>query len=202
MPISQSAKQAQENSPPLDKLFLWERLPGETHKAYAAFLAYRNINPQKRSVFQAWWDSEARDMSDPLTAKKSIGRFPPGNWSDWCTKYNWVERAKSWDDEKARIREEIEIEYEREDYREYRKTLRDTAIAALQISFKINQALNIRLDENGQVLPDFQDVLTIDKISSTHLKNSSAIRIAQELWGGSIGVERIAQYLIAEGLLE
>ena len=62
---------------------IWERLPGESSKAYEAFCIYRDLGV---------------DRSIEKTAKS---RLKPGSFSwlrNWSSKYNWVERARAYDD--------------------------------------------------------------------------------------------------------
>lgn len=62
---------------------IWERLPGESSKAYEAFCIYRDLGV---------------DRSIEKTAKS---RLKPGSYSwlrNWSSKYNWVERARAYDD--------------------------------------------------------------------------------------------------------
>lgn len=61
----------------------WDRQPGESTKAYAAFCAYRDLGPE-RSI------EKAGQMLDKPRSKKWLG--------EWSAKYKWVERAKAYDD--------------------------------------------------------------------------------------------------------
>jgi len=61
----------------------WQRQPGETEKAYAAFVSYRNIEPPFRSI--------TRVVSELGKSRSLIGR--------WSSEWNWVERAAEWDHE-------------------------------------------------------------------------------------------------------
>ena len=78
---------------------IWERLPGESSKAYEAFCIYRDLGV---------------DRSIEKTAKN---RLKPGSYSwlrNWSSKYNWVERARAYDDylerEKRKEREKAILE--------------------------------------------------------------------------------------------
>ncbi|HUM43488.1 MAG TPA: hypothetical protein PKI14_11125 [Fervidobacterium sp.] len=62
---------------------LWDRQPGESAKAYAAFCAYRDLGAE-RSL------EKVRHLLDKPRTKKWLGV--------WSAKYNWVERAKAYDD--------------------------------------------------------------------------------------------------------
>lgn len=71
---------------------LWERQPGETDKAFQAFVLYRDAGPM-RSVTNI---GLALDKSRTL-----IGR--------WSSDWGWVERASAWDDEADRLARERDL---------------------------------------------------------------------------------------------
>ena len=76
---------------------LWERQLGETAKAYAAFLVYRDLPAIGRSVAAAW-------------GRKKGGK----QWERWCTSHDWVNRAAEHDSDFAsRRRERMEKELDR-----------------------------------------------------------------------------------------
>jgi len=62
---------------------LWDRLPNESTKAYAAFCVYRDLGTE-RSL------EKAGQMLDKPRTRKWLG--------EWSAKYKWVERAKAYDD--------------------------------------------------------------------------------------------------------
>ena len=67
----------------------WERQPGETAKAFAAFLLYRDLPAIDRSVAAAW------------------GRKKGGKQGErWCTAHDWVNRAAEHDSDLASRRRE------------------------------------------------------------------------------------------------
>ena len=75
----------------------WERQPGETAKAYAAFLLYRDLPAIDRSVAAA-------------RGRKEGGK----QWERWCTSHDWVNRAAEHDSDLAsRRRERMAKELER-----------------------------------------------------------------------------------------
>lgn len=59
----------------------WDRLPNESSRAYQAYVIYRDLGPD-RSLAQV---SQKHTKSIP-TLKR------------WSSKYNWVERARAYDD--------------------------------------------------------------------------------------------------------
>ncbi|MCL6611189.1 MAG: hypothetical protein K6T66_06590 [Peptococcaceae bacterium] len=73
---------------------VWERQPGESSKAYAAFCVYRDLGPE-RSLEKALQN---------LSKKRAKWQL----WQ-WSSKYNWVARCQAYDDYiERRKREEKE----------------------------------------------------------------------------------------------
>lgn len=76
----------------------WERIQGESTKAYNAFCAYRDLGPE-RSL------EKARHMLGKSRVKRCL--------EEWSSKYNWVERSVAYDDyieKKKRADREAEIQ--------------------------------------------------------------------------------------------
>ena len=69
----------------------WERQPSESDKAYAAFCCYRDLPPAERSLDLAYQQKQRQN-----SGKKKRVRHPRW-WSEWSTKFNWVERVKAFD---------------------------------------------------------------------------------------------------------
>ena len=81
---------------------LWERQPGETAKAYAAFLLYRGLPAIDRSV-EAAREGQYKDRKGTVR-----------QWSGWSTRNGWVNRAAEHDSDLAsRRRERMEKELDR-----------------------------------------------------------------------------------------
>jgi len=64
----------------------WDRQEGETSKAYAAFVAYLELGPE-RSI-----DAAFRQQNG---SRKAAGR--PFWWHRWSSKWSWVARAEAFD---------------------------------------------------------------------------------------------------------
>ena len=77
-----------------DEPLPWERQPGETAKAFAAFCVYRDLPPERRSVRLAWETSTGRKA--PRTSK---GPRAGSVWYHWGEDNAWVFRAGAWDSE-------------------------------------------------------------------------------------------------------
>ena len=62
----------------------WDRQPGETPRAFAAFCIYRDLPVIDRSVAAAWGRKKGRKQ-----------------WERWCTSHDWVNRAAEHDSDLA-----------------------------------------------------------------------------------------------------
>jgi hypothetical protein len=65
----------------------WERLPGETDKAFAAFCSFRDCGPE-RSIKKAVEGVEKEKGERVQNCK---------TWSNWCSQYRWRERSADFD---------------------------------------------------------------------------------------------------------
>ena len=65
----------------------WERLPGETSKAFAAFCSFRDCGPD-RNIKKA---VESVEKDEGVRVKKCRV------WRNWCSQYRWRERAADFD---------------------------------------------------------------------------------------------------------
>lgn len=77
---------------------IWERLPGEGDKAFAAFIAYRDTPEKDRSIAKcvaAYYGGE------------SAGKVRL--WQRWSSQYRWQERVTAWKDEQDRIARETRL---------------------------------------------------------------------------------------------
>jgi len=73
----------------------WERLPGETSAAFAAFCAFRDFGAE-RNIRKAV-DSTEKD--EGVRAKRYRV------WRNWCTQYRWRERAADYDNYTEKLKQ-------------------------------------------------------------------------------------------------
>jgi hypothetical protein len=72
----------------------WERLPGESGLAYAAFCAFRDLGAER--TIRAAVEGNLRvkysrsGVSEHITKKYKV-------WRNWCSAYRWRERAADYD---------------------------------------------------------------------------------------------------------
>jgi hypothetical protein len=76
---------------------------GEGAKAYSAFVTYRELGPG-RSVDKAY----AVHAGHQMGTKRA-----PGRWKEWSRQYDWLARARAYDDFLERERRAAVTEYER-----------------------------------------------------------------------------------------
>lgn len=73
----------------------WERRKQESGKAYVAFLAYRDLGPD-RSLDKAYASQTGQELN---------GRRASRHWSQWAKDFDWVRRAEHWDVHNTQIAE-------------------------------------------------------------------------------------------------
>jgi hypothetical protein len=87
----------------------WERLPGESGAAYAAFCAYRDYGVDRniRKAAVRYADSLEFDGTGGGVTEQRQGSKPSNStqtvekryrvWRNWCTQFRWKERAADYD---------------------------------------------------------------------------------------------------------
>jgi len=89
----------------------WEREPGESAKAFAAFECYRRLPPGERSLQRAWEDHSHRPGQMCERRGKEAGK-PPGHWTGWMSRWHWTARALAWDEQLAGLARDQELDRE------------------------------------------------------------------------------------------
>lgn len=69
----------------------WDRMEGETDKAYAAFQAYLHLGPD-RSIDAAWHHCNPGAKPE---------RRATSHWYSWSAKFHWVDRSRAYDNHVA-----------------------------------------------------------------------------------------------------
>jgi hypothetical protein len=103
----------------------WEKLPGESGAAYAAFCVYRDFGPE-RNIRKVAEKSEA----DTTKAGK---RYRV--WRLWSMRFKWVKRAEDYDLYLDRLKQT-----------ETRKTIEARGEAHREVTGKMLQVVNKKLD--------------------------------------------------------
>lgn len=79
----------------------WDRQSNESDKAYAAFLLYRDLPTETRSIDAAYDARKGRQRKGLRKESRA-----PGCWLGWSRKYHWVRRVNAWDDHQESIRQQ------------------------------------------------------------------------------------------------
>ena len=69
---------------------LWERQKGESESAYAAFLIYRDLGPNRTLELAAEWQADDANPNGTKTV-------PISGLKKFSAKWDWVERCRAWD---------------------------------------------------------------------------------------------------------
>jgi hypothetical protein len=94
----------------------WERLPGESGLAYAAFCAFRDYGPERNIRKAAEGQFRKADGHDAKVEAAIAKKYRV--WRNWCSQYRWRERAADYDNytdklKQAELRKAIEAQGEK-----------------------------------------------------------------------------------------
>jgi hypothetical protein len=109
----------------------WERLAGESGAAYAAFCAYRDYGPE-RNIRRAV-EAECKKQHDGYDRNRIERRYRM--WRLWSMQFRWVKRAEDYDLYLDRLKQA-----------ELRKTIEARGEAHREVTGKMLQAVNKKLD--------------------------------------------------------
>jgi len=156
------------NEQQIEPEHFWERHPGETSKAYAAFCIYRDMGVERsyRKVLQVM--------------DRTIGTI-----QEWTTKWQWVDRAAAYDDHLDRIkRKKAEQAIEKMIERQANQATALAQVMTLPVSKLID-----RLNNDEQFAKKFakqvQDLPAKDVIKM--------ISRCGPTWASAVKVERLAR---------
>lgn len=164
----------------------WDRLPGETDKAFEAFRVYLELGTSKRSY---------RATADVLGRKSD-------RWlKTWGGKYHWAERVSAWNDHTASIRTRELEQTHRLDLEEVRTELLALHRKAISVSRKILDhcetvlASCVELDGDGRAVV----VIPLDKVptfaraaaavANTSIEGAGAVLAIDDVLDVTSGVE-------------
>src|SRR5690242_6023380 len=130
---------------------IWEQQPGESDKAFAAFLIFREMQ-LPRSATGAY----------RIYRKDPSIKLLPGNWQEWSRKWKWGERATAFDKRLDQVRTSVaEKVIEEMTERRYRE---------IEIS-----ALNVVKETAALAHVSIKDVMDWDEEGNVTVKSSKEI---------------------------
>jgi hypothetical protein len=121
----------------------WERLPGETGAAYAAFCVYRDYGPERNirravsaslqgaAVFCA---GTAGEVGEKTAATVNVAK-KYRTWRQWSMRFHWVKRAGDYDQYLDRIKQ-----------MEIRKNIEERGEVHRKVTDKMLQVVSKKLD--------------------------------------------------------
>jgi hypothetical protein len=94
----------------------WERLPGESGLAYAAFCAFRDYGPERNIRKAVEGQFNKAELSGAKIETAIAKRYRV--WRNWCSQFHWRERAADYDNytdklKQAEVRKTIEAQGEK-----------------------------------------------------------------------------------------
>ena len=134
----------------------WERQPGESEKAYAAFCCYRDL--EKPSIDQAFEVYKQQQNNSKTVAKQQrAGRY----FNAWAKKFGWVERRTAFRDwiaservsgmaEGIKERAKSGVEQYELDLIDFQKSLIESGKKQVSIANRITGILHRAIDEAEQ----------------------------------------------------
>lgn len=155
----------------------WDRQPGETHKAYRAFEAYRALGADR-------------------TAQKAAKALGKNSVTGWSAKWGWLERAEAWDRHEARrMQEAVLLEREKE-----AKEMATVARGLWTLAFKDLELWHAKIDKRlaqrrGDPSKEAEPIL-----SPSDLKNlaDAGIKLARLMNDQPTAIDEQRQQLTAD----
>lgn len=143
--MSEEAIQAQAEEP--RERPIYERLPEETPKAFAAFQHYRDTPPEQRSILNTY-----RHVQRKPSAERASGSY-----SQWSIRYRWTERAEAWDTAVDRTRLQKSEEDQIARYEQFREEVegfaREARTSATNLLILANRKLQKLVDDPEADVP-------------------------------------------------
>ena len=122
----------------------WERLTGESAKAYASFVLYRDMGPER---------------SLRKLAREDECRAKVGQLERWSSKWRWVERCQKYEDH---LEHQDRLQQEKERREMHKRHAKMGMLAQTLALRKLEKALNrIEQDEDGISAPDAARILDV-----------------------------------------
>jgi hypothetical protein len=152
----------------------YDRLPGETAKAYAAFSLYRDMGIERS------FESVADQLSKSCTLIRR-----------WAAKYNWSERIDFWDLEQDYQLQQEAIAARREEYKRNLAEFQKNNLGAGKMAFKATATTTkqiMEFVEQNKSIDNWDDANKAVNV----IKGLAAL---SDLWGRALAVDRLLDRL-------
>ena len=106
----------------------WDKLKGETDKAYDTFLLFAALPLHRRSVRELHRDIKGLPKATDSDQKRTT---PPSSWYRWFREHDWINRARARDSRRIKEERERFLEEQKEDLLGRKKSL-DSLIDACE----------------------------------------------------------------------
>lgn len=163
----------------------WERRPGESAPAFAAFCCYRDLGP-RRALDEV--DRQLYPPPAPNQRQTSAGRRRRGQISDWSRTHEWVTRVAAWDAHLDRESRLAHVEAVREmgvRHARAARALQDRALAALESLSPADLAAH-------EILRFLVEATRLERLAL----GEPTDRTAQEVNGGTPVVVEVVERLV------
>lgn len=143
-----------DHDDPTDSFQPWDRVPGETSRAYEAFCAFRDAGPSRKmdKVWRAFEAEHGRVVPEHRRCASS--------WWEWYRRFDWKARAEKYDGflelnsrrlRESQHREKVEAHLERQ--RQISVAVQNVALRMLQVAQKELARTNPQQEPGQHTLP-------------------------------------------------
>jgi hypothetical protein len=171
----------------------YDRIDGESTKAYTAFMLYRDMGATRSLTLVA---EKIYTPQSPHNPPRNISQI-----ERWSSQWNWVDRCKDYDLDRERERRQIKSEHEKAAYLQelehYHLQQKAIGIAALNFTARSLDALSFILEPIHQAIQE-SAVLTPDQIDVLF---SSQIAAKNLMGAATSGAQMTAKGLVIEELM-
>ena len=151
---------------------IYDKLPGETAKAYEAFCVYRDLGTQ-RSLGKASVELEK--------SLKFLGR--------WSSQHNWVERAAAWDADQDYLLQKRAIKEREKEYKEQLTEFRKNHLQVGRAAFKASAQCVKQIME---FMEANQGILTLDDANKAANIVRSLLPVS-DMWAKALAVDKLLE---------
>ena len=158
---------------------IYERLPNESAKAYAAFCLYRDLPPNVRAIRTAYRSQPGREQANDYS----------GAWLNWAATYTWIDRVRAYDIATERAARQIKEA-------EHAKGLEAFRVRSLQLSQATGTIAVQVLIRTGKVLSEMSEKDITPKMLPAFLRAAAYISaLSIEAEATALGLDELSALL-------